>query len=123
MDETAEYVDKRSLDNIGMAAMLVAVAVSFVFAGVFCACLYKDHDTGQSLVLESTININAEPIGSIERLSAIGPARAQAIVAYRQEHSDPKAGRPAFRNAADLVQIKGIGAKTVEKLKQYVRFE
>jgi competence protein ComEA len=57
------------------------------------------------------------------RLTAVGPARAEAIVAYRREHGDANNGVAAFRARSDLERVKGIGTKTAEKIEPYVKFE
>ena len=55
------------------------------------------------------VNINTADAATIDRvLVNVGPAKAEAIVAYR------KANGP-FRSAEQLAQVQGIGLKTVEK--------
>ena len=49
---------------------------------------------------------NAETLAA--ELTGIGSAKAQAIVAYREKHGP-------FRQAEDLLQIKGIGDAILEK--------
>ena len=55
------------------------------------------------------VNINTADAATIDAgLLNIGPAKAEAIVAYRKEHG-------AFKSPEQLAQVKGIGLKTVEK--------
>lgn len=55
------------------------------------------------------VNINTADAATIDRvLVNIGPAKAEAIVAYRKAHG-------AFRSAEQLALVKGIGLKTIEK--------
>ena len=57
------------------------------------------------------ININKATAEQMAAgLSGIGPAKAQAIVDYRNKHG-------AFKTVADLALVKGIGEKTVTKNK------
>ena len=57
------------------------------------------------------VNINAATVGVLaSELKGIGPAKATAIVRYREEHG-------AFDSVDALVNVKGIGVKTVEKLR------
>ena len=42
------------------------------------------------------------------RLRGIGPARAGAIIEYRDSH-----GPNAFRTATDLIRVNGIGPGTI----------
>jgi competence protein ComEA len=62
------------------------------------------------------ININTATRAELELLPGIGPAVAQRIIDHRAAH-----GR--FASAADLDNVKGIGPKTLEKLKDLVRVE
>lgn len=58
-------------------------------------------------------NINTATSEELQRLPRVGPAIAGRILDYRREH-----GR--FRSAAELVEVRGIGEKTMEKLAPYV---
>jgi competence protein ComEA len=56
-----------------------------------------------------TVNINTANAATIDRvLVNVGPAKADAIVAYRKSNG-------AFRSPEQLALVKGIGLKTVEK--------
>jgi competence protein ComEA len=61
------------------------------------------------------INVNAASAEELTRLPAIGPVTAQNIVAAR-------AAKP-FRTLADLDNVKGIGPKTLEKIRPFVVLE
>ena len=55
------------------------------------------------------VNINTAPASAIaDNLKGIGPAKAQAIVEYRLVHGD-------FKYVDELVNVKGISIKTVDK--------
>ncbi|MBQ0136094.1 MAG: helix-hairpin-helix domain-containing protein [Oscillospiraceae bacterium] len=55
------------------------------------------------------ININTATEEELETLSGIGPAKASAIVTYREEHGD-------FSSVNDLINVSGIGDKTLAKI-------
>jgi len=55
------------------------------------------------------IDINKASVQELETLTGIGAAKAEAIVKYRQEHGD-------FKKKDDLVQVKGIGDKILDKI-------
>ncbi len=62
-------------------------------------------------VIASPVNINTADAKTIgEALSGIGLKKAEAIVKYRE-------AKGAFKTVDDLVNVDGIGAKTVEKIK------
>ncbi|MDG6777391.1 helix-hairpin-helix domain-containing protein [Thiomicrorhabdus sp. zzn3] len=64
----------------------------------------------------SPVNVNtASPDEIASALKGIGPAKAAAISTYCKEMSCSK--------PEDLLAVKGIGEKTLEKIKSDLRFE
>ncbi|WP_027709066.1 ComEA family DNA-binding protein [Zooshikella ganghwensis] len=62
------------------------------------------------------ININTATAEQIaDALVGIGPAKAQAIVEYREEFG-------AFDSLDDVEQVKGVGKKTLEKNQGKIEF-
>lgn len=59
------------------------------------------------------ININTATVQELDLLPDIGPTRASAIVAYRQEYGP-------FTCVEDLLNVDGIGPKILEKILPYV---
>ncbi len=59
------------------------------------------------------ININTATVDELASLNGIGKVKAEAIVAYRKVHGE-------FKTLKDLTSVKGIGEKTVEKLKDQI---
>ncbi len=60
------------------------------------------------------ININTASAKTLTQLAGIGPKTANNIVAYRKKHGK-------FKKIDDLLQVKGIGEKTLKKIKSRVR--
>jgi competence protein ComEA len=68
-----------------------------------------------STVLANAVNINTADAATIaSELKGIGLKRAQAIVEYRTKHGP-------FRSADELSQIKGVGAKVIQKNRADIR--
>lgn len=66
---------------------------------------------------EGTVNINtASPEDLTRHLKGVGPVKAKAIVAYRNQYGK-------FRTVGELADVKGIGTKTVERLRPLIRLE
>ena len=63
--------------------------------------------------LPQRIDINRAEPWLLQALPGIGEVRAQAIVAYRDEHGP-------FRRIEDLVKVSGIGPATFEKIRDYI---
>ncbi|MFY9270380.1 MAG: helix-hairpin-helix domain-containing protein [Candidatus Manganitrophaceae bacterium] len=61
------------------------------------------------------IDITTASLGEIEALPGIGPVLAARIIESREQ-------RGSFRRAEDLLQVKGIGPKKLEKIKPYLTF-
>lgn len=62
---------------------------------------------------DGRLDLNAATQSQLEDLPGIGPSKAKAIIAYR----DQKGG---FRSVDELLQVKGIGPKMFEKLRPEV---
>ncbi len=60
-------------------------------------------------VFAAPVDINTADVSTLAaELSGIGAAKAAAIVAYRESNGP-------FKRLEDLIQVKGIGAKILEK--------
>jgi len=73
-------------------------------------------DAAPSPVPSGVVNINNADATQLALLPRVGEKAAQRIIAYRTEHGP-------FKKAADLMQVKGVGAKTFEKLSPYIVVE
>lgn len=58
----------------------------------------------------AAVNINTATKEELDALPGIGPAKAQAIVDHRKQNGP-------FRTIDDLKNVKGIGAKRLEKMR------
>jgi competence protein ComEA len=64
--------------------------------------------------LTRPVNINTADADTLAgSLRGIGRSKAEAIVAYRDENGP-------FKSVDDLVNVKGIGAKTLEQLRPMI---
>jgi len=102
-------------------AFVISTAICILAASFFAYSYLADLDEQSRIVLNNTINPNDADVASLVRLAGIGPARAEAMVAYREDFVKVNVGR-AFENCTDLQKIKGIGPKTSENICEYLRF-
>ncbi len=78
----------------------------------------RTQDSNKNIYSEKTIesekiNINRANLEELQKLPGIGPSKAQAIVDYRE-----KVGK--FKSIEEIKNVKGIGEKTYEKLKELI---
>jgi len=70
-------------------------------------------DPGPGVTPDGRVILNAATEDELTRLPGIGPTRARAIVALRQRLAK-------FRAVEDLLRVKGIGRKTLRRIKPSV---
>ncbi|SEP90994.1 helix-hairpin-helix domain-containing protein [Piscibacillus halophilus] len=59
------------------------------------------------------IRINVADIDELTQIPGIGEQKAKAIIQYREEHG-------YFNSAEDLLNISGIGKKTLERIQEFI---
>ena len=63
------------------------------------------------------VNVNSASAEDIaEALKGVGLSKAEAIVSYRSEHGQ-------FKHVDELVNVKGIGIRTVDINREYILLE
>jgi len=70
-----------------------------------------------SLLFAAQVNINTADADTLSsELSGVGLSKAEAIVAYREQHGP-------YKQVEDLTNVKGIGIATIEKNKTKITLE
>lgn len=100
---------------------LLLILVAIVSLTCTAAPLMASEPASTAAVKESTAitsltNVNTATAAEIEKLPGIGKKSAAAIIAYRTE-------KGKFKTSKDLLKVKGIGKKTLEKIQNLVSFE
>ncbi|WP_144612537.1 helix-hairpin-helix domain-containing protein [Bacillus cereus] len=62
---------------------------------------------------EGKVQINAATKEQLEKITGIGSRKAESILKYREEHGP-------FQKIEDLLEIDGIGVKSLEKIKDQI---
>lgn len=62
------------------------------------------------------IDVNEATAAELELLPGVGPSLAKRLLATRMQ-------RGRFRTAADLLEVKGVGQKTLSKLTPFLKFD
>lgn len=60
-------------------------------------------------IANAGVNINSATQSELEMLQGIGPAKARAIIEYREQNG-------SFNSINDLRKVKGIGSETINQL-------
>jgi competence ComEA-like helix-hairpin-helix protein len=94
---------RKSLHIFTLALMILAVS----------SVALADAEPSGSASASGVVNINTADVSQLALLPRVGAKAAQRIIDYRTEHGP-------FKKATDLMQVKGVGAKTFEGLSQYI---
>mgnify|MGYP002743039154 FL=1 len=108
--------DEADLKSINQAQKLVDEAVVYVAKvgeNVVDVTTNTNASTSTSQAKAGLVNLNTATEADFQTISGIGQKRAQDIIAYREANGK-------FKSVDDLKNVTGIGAKTLEKLKEYV---
>ncbi len=70
--------------------------------------------TPETAVADGRINLNTATLEELDSLPGIGPATAKLILEYRQQYG-------GFATPEEIKNVKRIGDKTYEKLKDHIR--
>ncbi len=97
--------------KVKLSSLLFALLATFSVASI--AAETSAQQASSAAVTEvapiSKVNLNTADAATLQReLTGIGEVKAQAIVAYRDEHGD-------FASVDELLEVKGIGEATLEK--------
>jgi competence protein ComEA len=92
--------------------LLQILALSLAFAGTAVAAAPASRPAARAaapVAATERVNINTADAATLDRvLVNVGPAKADAIVAYRRTNG-------LFRSIDQLALVKGIGLKTIER--------
>ena len=58
----------------------------------------------------AAVNMNTATVEQLDAVKGVGPAKAKAIVAYREKNGP-------FKSVDELAKVKGFGEKSVAKLR------
>ncbi|MFG0581798.1 MULTISPECIES: helix-hairpin-helix domain-containing protein [unclassified Pseudomonas] len=97
--------------KVRLSSLLLAVLVSLPLAVTAAESPKTEPAKAAATQVAQTglVNLNTADVATLQReLAGIGATKAQAIVAYREEHGD-------FATVDELLEVKGIGEATLEK--------
>ena len=108
----------------------LAITVLLAVWGICLTCHAAKHaaaldwpakiDSARVETVLEKINPNTASPASLRRLPGIGPVKAEAIVAYRQDH--PVKSSCIFNSEKDLETVPGIGPEIVKRISNHLVF-
>lgn len=82
----------------------------------FASAAFADAEPAGDSSPAGVVNINTADAAQLALLPRVGESTAARIIEYRTEHGP-------FKKTSELMQVKGIGAKTFENLSAHITVE
>jgi len=90
------------------------IVLSVILIATICsAAMAADSAPVAATPITGIVNLNTADAAQLAMLPRVGAKAAQRILDYRKEHG-------SFKKASDLMQVKGFGEKSFERLAAYV---
>lgn len=118
LKQPAELVKNR----IQAFAFVIATAAAVVLSVFLAGLAEVGREETSAIEIDGRINANEETAVSLARLPGIGRRRAEAIIGYRRDFAMEDKEKLAFKDGNDMKKVKGIGDKTAEQIKPFLRF-
>jgi competence protein ComEA len=112
IDQAGGFLEDADQTKVNLAALLNDEMV------VFVPMKYENGEQSNNeqfgnVDFEGKVRINYATHTEIEKLPGIGPVKAAAIIKYRENNG-------FFTSDEELLQVKGIGPQSLEKLKEVI---
>lgn len=91
---------------------LIVLSVILI-ATISSAAMAADSTSVAAAPVTGIVNLNTADAAQLAMLPRVGAKAAQRILDYRKEHG-------GFKKTSDLMQVKGFGEKSFERLAAYV---
>ncbi|HIF34561.1 MAG TPA: helix-hairpin-helix domain-containing protein [Planctomycetes bacterium] len=108
---TIESVDRRRSAVALLVILTLIITRLFFRSGFDCV----DLGSPQRINVSFIVDINHADIDELVLLPGVGPTIAQRLIEWRTNQA-------LFTCCEDLAHVRGIGPKTVEKLRPYLKF-
>ncbi|MBN9653749.1 helix-hairpin-helix domain-containing protein [Halobacillus sp. GSS1] len=110
--EAGGMTENADMTSVNLAQRIQDEMVIFVTSVTSAQSTSNESGEGDTLSGEK-LSINRASASEMETLNGIGPSKAASIIKYREENGP-------FTSVEDLVNVPGIGEKTLEGLKEWI---
>jgi competence ComEA-like helix-hairpin-helix protein len=107
-------------NTTGYLIILAIIAAVVIYRLSTTAPINAPHPSIAPADIDRRLNPNTANWGQLAALPGIGETRAKAIIEYRENNNT---NAPAFQSPEDLTQVHGLGPKTVENIRESLRFK
>ncbi len=99
-----------------MRKSLLIVLSVILIATISTAAMAADAQPVPAVTATGVVNLNTADGAQLAMLPRVGVKAAQRILDYRKEHG-------SFKKTSDLMQVKGFGEKSYERLAAYITID
>lgn len=99
---------------MGVSKRLLAAAIAAAALTLLSAAATAAEPATKGASSAAAVDLNAASVDELVAVPGIGPALAQRIVEFRTKNG-------AFTRVDDLLKVRGIGEKSLEKLRPHLR--
>jgi competence protein ComEA len=92
------------------------IVLSVILIATISSAAMAADSTAVAAPISGIVNLNTADAAQLAMLPRVGAKAAQRILDYRKEHG-------SFKKPSDLMQVKGFGEKSFERLAAYVTVE
>lgn len=89
------------------------LTVRFFLTLIICLCVFLTPGVAKKKPPARPVNINTATSEELQQVPGIGPATAEKILQMRKSYG-------AFKSVDDLLAIRGLGPKRLEKMRKYL---
>ncbi|MCU1244640.1 MAG: competence protein [Acidobacteria bacterium] len=93
--------------------VVITLSLALICSAAFAA---EPTSAGAAASAAGSVNINTADGAQLAYLPRVGAKAAQRIIDYRKEHGP-------FHKTSDLMQVKGFGQKTFDRLSTYLNVD
>lgn len=87
--------------------------ISLIILVTLCTSAFAQTQTGSTAAPSGVVNINTADAAQLAYLPHVGVKAAERIIEYRKAHG-------SFAKVTDLMEVKGFGEKSFERLRPYL---